>query len=105
MKVLRFVADFWYIPVLAIGAVLAFVLFPQRKKVMAVLNKELASIDAKRETRAIQLQLGAEQAKQHVTDKYKAKRETLDAEAEAKAQELEHDPVKLSMFLERITRE
>lgn len=102
MTVLRWLADYWYIPVLVVGAIILAVVFRQKAAVQKI-TKELKAIDAKREARAIQLQLGAEQAKQHVTEKYAAKREALDAKAEAKAKELEDDPVALAKFLARVT--
>jgi len=103
MRVLRWLADYWYIPVLAIVAVLG-VLWFRTKDPMKWIERELRAIDSARETRAIQIELGAEQATQHVKDKYKAKRETLDAKDEAKVAKLENDPVALAKFLEKVTR-
>lgn len=106
MKILRWIADYWYVPLLLVGVVLGLLFFWKRGKVPPLegLTKELKAIEAKREARDIQLQLGAEQAKQHVAEKYAEKRKTLDDEAEAKAKELEHDPVALALYLERLTR-
>jgi Sec-independent protein translocase protein TatA len=99
-------ADYWWIPLLVVGAILVVVFFP-KKKGMSALQKianELGAIDAKREAREVKLQLGAEQAKQHVTEKYAERRKQLDDQAEAKAKELEDDPVALAQYLERLTR-
>lgn len=109
MRALRWVADYWYIPVIVLLGVVAVVaLFWtgkfDLKKFLDRLGIELASIEAKREARDIKLQLGAEQAKQHVLDKYAEKRKALDEKAEARVKELEDDPEQLAKTLERLTR-
>lgn len=103
MSVLRWLKDYWYIPLLIVGAGLAMLWF-RNKAPLDRIKKEFEAIDSARETRAIAIELGAEQASQHVKDKYKAKRETLDAKDTAKATALENDPVALAKFLEKVTR-
>ena len=106
MSILRWLADYWYIPVLVVGALVGAVVLSRKGRHWSALRKiatELNAIGAKREVREVQLQLGAEQAKQHVKEKYAAKREALDAKAEAKAKELEHDPLALAKYLVRAT--
>jgi len=71
---------------------------------MEQVTNELAAIGAKREARDLKIQLGHEQAKQHVLDKYQDKRKNLDAKEEARMKELEDDPEKLALALERLTR-
>jgi hypothetical protein len=103
----QFLTDYWQIPLLVVGGVLAFLFLRDRRtsgKALGKVTRELAAVAAKRETREIELQMGAEQARQHVRDKYTALRGKLDAEAELKAKELEDDPVALTAFLERASR-
>jgi hypothetical protein len=109
MKVLRWLGDYWYIPLILIGGVLATIVFFGRKKFDGAtftkrLGIELGAIEAKREARDVRLQLGAEQAKQHVLDKYAEKRKSLDEKTEARVKELEDDPEALAKALERLTR-
>lgn len=105
MRILKFLEDYWYIPLLVLGVVVGAIAFRRFDLSIfkARLSSELEAIETKREVREIQLQLGTEQAKQHTREKYAAKWKTLDANARAQALELEHDPVKLSLFLGRIT--
>jgi len=109
MRVLRWLGDFWYIPLIIIGGLTAvvFLFWTGRfdlKKFMKRLGIELGAIEAKREARDVRLQLGAEHAKQHVLDKYAEKRKSLDAKTEARVKELEDDPEALAKALERLTR-
>ncbi len=107
MKVLRFVVDYWYIPLLALGAVLGWVFVkrftsgPSLPPIKQILD-EVSAIGAQREAREIELQMGAEQAKQHVRDKYNEKLKRLDAEAKLKVKELEDDPAALAKYLDAL---
>ena len=106
MKFVRWIGDYWVIPLVVVAAIVGMVVLSKKKRHWSAVQKitqELKGIEAKRETREIQLQLGAEQAKQHVAEKYAARRETLDAKHEARAKELEDDPVALSRYLARLT--
>lgn len=112
MRVLRFIADYWYVPLIALAAIIGAVFLNRTRpgwkksgKSFQTLETELAAIKAKREVRELKLQLGAEQAKQHVLDKYAAQRESLDREAEDRITKLENDPEQLAKVLERLTRE
>ena len=108
MKALRWAKDYWYVPLLiVVGVGLAGILFWKKKSVAGLLihlQTELSAIASQREARDVRLQLGAEQAKQHVLDKYAEKRKSLDAKSEARVKELEDDPEKLAKLLERLTR-
>ena len=104
---LRWLADYWYVPLLAAGAVVGWVLLgrfrsktdpPPLQDVLA----EVAAIKAKRETREVELRLGAERARQHVREKYRAKLGRLDAEAALKVKELENDSAALAAYLDRL---
>lgn len=108
MSALRWLGDYWYVPFLIVIAIVGMVLLNRKSRPFSAvqkITKELGAIEAKREARNVQLQLGAEQAKQHVKEKYAEKRKVLDTKEEAKAQELEDDPVALAKFLERLTRD
>lgn len=105
LKFLRYIGDYWYIPVLFIGAVVVAYFFRKKGFSSATfVANELSVIDAKREVRDIKLQLGAEQAKQHVREKYREKLQRLDAKTLEKVKELEDDPVQLAITLERLSR-
>jgi delta 1-pyrroline-5-carboxylate dehydrogenase len=108
MKALRWIADYWYIPLFIVGAIVGVILLTRKGKSGAGLiqkvQTELSAIAAQREARDLKLQLGAEQAKQHVLDKYAEKRKQLDEKAEARVKELEDDPEQLAKVLERLTR-
>lgn len=109
LAVLRFLKDYWYVPFLAIGAIIGAIFLirakPATREVWAkVLGNELRAIKAKREVRDLRIQLGAEQAKQHVRDKYAEQRKQLSTEAEARVKSLEDNPEELAKVLERLTR-
>jgi len=108
MKVLRFLLDYWYVPLLALGAVIGAIFVTRAKRGTALpvltLKTELAAIEAKRDARAVRLHRGAEAAKQHVLTKYALKRKSLDERAEARVRALEDDPEQLAKTLERLTR-
>jgi hypothetical protein len=108
MKALYWMKDFWYIPVFILGAgvLLAFMMWRRESvsKILERIKTEFSAIDARRETRDIRIQLGAEQAKQHVIDKYAEKRKNLDEKSEARVKALENDPEALAAALERLTR-
>lgn len=108
MKVLRWVGDYWLIPLFMVGASILAIFVSRRGHFVRDLEKilitELAAIDAKREARDIRLGLGMEQAKQHVLDKYAQRRKSLDAKAEERVRRLENSPEHFAQALERLTR-
>ena len=107
MKFIRWVRDYWYVPLIVIGGIFAIVWLRGRGKdaasIVSRVTKEVAAIASKREARDMKIQLGHEQAKQHVMDKYREKRKGLDAKQEARVKELEDDPEALALALERLT--
>lgn len=110
MKVLRWLADYWWIPALILVGV-GLSLFG-RRMVEAVfgssfqekLELELGAIDAKRETREVRLQQGHDAAVRHVREKYKAEFEALDAKEAARVKELEANPEKLAKAMAKAAR-
>lgn len=111
MYVLRWIADYWWIPLLALGAVLSAIFLmhakPNWRKTglpFQPLQEELAAIRAKREARDLQIQLGADEARRLILAKYEEKRKDLDERAQARVKNLEDDPEKLAEVLERLTR-
>jgi hypothetical protein len=107
LKALRFIRDYWYIPFFMVGAFALMLLLSRRFKLSSAIQKidtELSAIRAQRDARAISLELGAEQAKQHVLDKYAEQRKSLDEQMAARVKSLEQDPEQLAKCLERLTR-
>lgn len=104
MTALYFLKDYWYLPLLVIAAVLVWILWPKGRPDMTKVNQELEVIRAGAEARKERARVGTEKATQAVKDKYQAKEAALNAEAKAKAAELESDPVALARYLERATR-
>jgi hypothetical protein len=106
--VFRWLLDYWYIPLLGIGAVLAFLWFrPRGKEVAGVfqkIQKELGVIRAGRDARAALIEQDQETVTKALQKKYEAQLEALDAEKKAEAARLEQDPVALAKYLERLTR-
>lgn len=104
-RALHFLADYWYIPALIAGVVLVWILTAgKRAPPIGTITRELDAINAKRDARNMQAELGAAAATAKVKAKYAEKWKTLDAEAKAKVEELEDDPVALAVFLERVSR-
>lgn len=109
MKALRWLKDYWYIPLAILGALvgLLFWLATRDKGAhpMEGVLKELDAIRAKREAREAVLALGEEKARAQVLEKYAAKRQDLDAAGAARIQELENGDLEtLAAALERATR-
>ena len=112
MKLIRFIKDYWYIPLIAIGGIFVVIWLRGRgKATKGIIDKvttELAAISSQREARDVRLQLGHEQAKKHVQDKYAEKRKRLDAKAAQRASELEalfdDNPEQLAKELEKLLR-
>lgn len=106
---LRWLADYWYIPLLMVGALLALVfVLPtggrRAGNLVKRVQKELDAIEAGRRAREVTAQEGTEAATKRIEERYQAQLAALEAEKRAKAKELEHDPVALAKFLERLTR-
>ena len=108
MKVIRWLLDYWYIPLLVVGAALAFLWFrPRGKEVAGVfqkVQKELAAIRAGRDARAALIEQDQEAVTKALQKKYEAQLEALDARKKAEVAQLEQDPVALAKYLEKLTR-
>lgn len=107
MRTLRWLADYWYVPLLAVGTAVAWVLWNQfsgepKLPPLDTIEKEVESIKIKRKVREKQLTKGAEEAKRYVRARHAETLRRLDAEQDAKVKELEHDPVALSRYLDKL---
>ena len=103
----HWIRDRWWIPFLILVAVLAILAFrkwrPKEDPFQGV-KDELRAIQAGTDARNMAIQLGTEQATEHVRDKYQARIAALDAQQQAQVAELEDDPVELAKYLERLSR-
>jgi len=108
MRVLRWLADYWYIPLLVVGGVLAWLWFrprdPQATGAVERLQKELEAIRAARNTREMLIHKDEALVRAAVEQKYRAQIAALDEKKKAKVTALERDPVALAKYLERLTR-
>ena len=106
-KALHFLVDYWFIPVLFVLAIVAYLTFKRWRPgedPFTRIKEELGIIEAGTAARNMAVQVGTEQAIQHVKDKYQAKLTALDAEQQIQVKELEDDPVALARYLERLSR-
>jgi len=106
-KAAHWLLDRWYLPVLVLGAIVAFIALRKRKTGVDPfqgVKSELDAIQAGTEARNMAVELGTEQALEHVRDKYQAKLQTLEAKQQAEVQTLENDPVALAKYLARLTQ-
>lgn len=110
MRVLKWLWNHWYVPLAVVAAIVAALLWkkpkgvPVTQVVIDSTKKELEVIEAQAEVRRLKAELGAEQARQHVEDKYREAKSKLTAEQAEKAKRLEKDPVALAKFLVRAGR-
>ena len=111
MRVLCWIADFWYIPLLVLGAVAGIIVVlalrgagrdagdPFKK-----VQDELKVIEAGRAAREDRINKGETAALEAVNGKYAKQRETLNEKEAAKIKQYEDDPVALARALERASR-
>lgn len=108
MKVLTWLKDYWYIPLLVLVVIALVVLWimsgARGPSPLQTLTGELDAIESGRKAREDAIKSGNDVAVKAVKEKYGAKMEALDASDKAKVAELERDPVALAKFLERATR-
>lgn len=110
MRILLWLKDYWYLPLIAVGAVGWFLLTCRgnnRGSIEVIQDRvgaELEAIGAKREARVLELELGTERAIAEVNRKFTEKRVELDHQQALKAEELEHDPKQLAKYLSRLGR-
>lgn len=106
-KILNWVARYWYVPIAVLAAIAAAIWTAGRKRqspakaISRQVKAEMRVVSAETEVKRIQAELGAEQAKQHVKDRYQAELFALDAKQAAEATALEADPAALAKFLVR----
>ena len=106
-KVLHLLIDYWYIPALLLGSLVAFWVFRKYrpdKDPLRVVKDELEVIQAGAEARNMAIQLGTKQATEHVKDKYQAKLAALEAQQQVVVKGMEDDPIALARYLERLSR-
>jgi len=107
IRVLHWIADYWYIPLLTIGALAVLILWIIHRRgdpPVDLLNVELQAIKAGRDAREAKVELGAERAVAKVEADHKDAVGKLDADQRAQAEELRDDPVALARFLVRAGR-
>ena len=110
MRVLFWLKDHWYLPLLAIallGSLMLCLVFrtgatPADAK--RALDSELEVIRAGAEARRLKAQLGAQQAAEEVRKQHAVAVLALNADQIKEAEALHHDPVALSRFLVRASR-
>jgi len=101
-KALHFLVDYWYIPVLILGLVLAWIVFRgKRWPIVDTIMHEFAAIRAGAKARDDEARLGHEKAKANVKSERAAEIGKLNEDQRKKAKELEDDPVALARFLVR----
>lgn len=99
---MRWVLERWYIPLLAIAALVGIVLFRGRGGItFATLKRELAAIKEAAKVRQLLAKLGTEKARAEVERQHAEAIETLDADQKLEAARLREDPARLAKFLVR----
>jgi hypothetical protein len=102
VKVLRWLADHWYLALVFLGALAGFLMARKRdQSPIQTTRAELEAIRAGAEAREKQAEIGAEQARRHVESKYREELLRLDQAQADEARELRDDPVALAKFLVR----
>lgn len=110
LRAAKWLIDYWYIPFIALGAIVWYLLVCRDKsqgnvhQVFERVSAELEVIEAKQEARDLELTLGHEAAVTEIRRKFTEKRVRLDQQQADKAKELEHDPQQLAKYLSRIGR-
>ena len=100
---------YWFVPLAIAGVALLAILAivtrrkdgPQVGTIIESAGKELEVIEAGAEVRRTKAELGHEQAKQLVEQKYAVQKAQLDADQAKEAKALEDDPIALAKYLVR----
>lgn len=100
-RALRWVGDYYYIPLMVLALILGWVVFRRRGTPLAQTKAELDAIEAGRRAREMEARLGTERAKAKLLEEYNEQVEALDERQAAKAKELADDPQALAKFLVR----
>jgi hypothetical protein len=107
-QALRWVCDYWYIPLVVAAALAAwFWLRPRGRLAEGVVSRvqsELFAIRAAQKTREKILHHHRDAVIAEINAKYRTQIEGLDSRKRVKVQKLERDPVALAKYLERLTR-
>lgn len=109
MAIIRWLLNYWYVPLLFVIAVIGAIVLRRKPGVPVTtaiaerVSGEMRVIDAGAEVRRIQAEMGAEQARQYVLNKYEIVKLKLSAEQKEQATKLESDPIALAKFLVRVT--
>ena len=97
---MKFLKDYWYIPLFVIALVLGWVVFRRRGGTpIAQIKRELDAIEAQRHARELVARLGADKARVRVIVRHREAMEALDEKQRVQAESLRADPVKLAKFL------
>lgn len=101
MKALRWIADRWYIPLLAVAAVAGWYFTRDKGSPLKRVRDELKVIEVGAAARKVQAEMGKDKALALVEAARERELETLDAKQKLKAEKLKSDPVALSRLLAR----
>jgi hypothetical protein len=102
-KILLWIAERWYLVVLAVGGIFLVVWLRGRSlgDLLAKMSLELKVIEARGVVRKAQATTDAIQAKAAVEQRYRTELSRLSDEQKAEAEGLKDDPVKMAEFLVR----
>jgi hypothetical protein len=104
MTALRWLKKYWYVPLFVLAVFLGFMLSRKsraRGTPLVQTLRELDAIKAGAEVEKVKAQLGAEQAKAHVEDKYREEIDALDEKQKERLEKMEEDPMAMARFLVR----
>jgi hypothetical protein len=85
----------------AVGLVLAWIMFRERKSPAPVIRADLEAVRAQAQAEKTVAALGRDAALRNIAETYAAELEALDAEERKEADELTKDPGRLAAFLVR----
>lgn len=99
---------FWYIPILAVGGIIAWILFcrwrPGSKLTpLSTTVAELEAIKAGAEADKVRVELGTVEAVKHINEKYAGRIAKLNEKQKVRAEKLLNDPEALARFIVRGT--
>jgi hypothetical protein len=105
MKVLRWILDRWYLPLIAVAVVLGWWLTRGRiGPSPRILKLELDAIAEAARVREATAKLGAEQARRDVEQKHAVALASLNDDQRAEVVTLRSDPAALAKFLVKVAR-
>lgn len=107
-KAWEWLKRYWYVPLTALGALLAIVVGTQFQRRFSAaeagkrVKRELKAIDAATKVAAVVNEHGKERALKALTATHVIEMESLDEKQRAKAEKLRRDPAALSKYLVRL---